>query len=162
MVLLDVDGTLTNGSITYDSRGKELKSFYVRDGAAIKWLQLAGMEVAILSGRKSLPLELRARELGIAKVIQSETIKLPAFERLLQETGLKAGEVAYMGDDIYDLPVLKRAGLSACPADAVSEVKKAVDLVCELKGGRGAIRELAELILKAQGKWRALMGKYGS
>jgi len=152
LLLLDVDGVMTDGSIIYDGRGNEIKSFYVRDGVAIKWLQAAGVEVAILSGRKSRPLSIRAKELGVQRVIQSQILKLPAFEQLLAETGLSPRETAFIGDDIYDLSVLKRVGFSACPADAVPEVKKAVDYVCKAKGGRGAVRELAELILKAQRK----------
>jgi len=160
LVLLDVDGVMTNGSIIYDRAGKEIKVFNVRDGVAIRWLQAAGIEVAILSGRQSLALEKRAKELGIGRVIQSRTIKLPAFEKLLKDSRLTPEQIAYIGDDIYDISVLKRAGLSACPADAVSEVKKVVDYVCGRQGGKGAIRELAELILKAQGKWGKIIANY--
>jgi 3-deoxy-D-manno-octulosonate 8-phosphate phosphatase (KDO 8-P phosphatase) len=160
LVLLDVDGVLTDGSLIYDQRGKELKSFYVRDGVGIKWLQLSGIEVAILSGRKSIPLEARAKELKIDRVIQSTIIKLPAFEKLIVDMGLKPQEVAYVGDDVYDVAVLKRVGLAACPSDAVAEVKQVVDYISKAKGGRGAIREVSEIILKAQNKWKAILNKF--
>lgn len=161
LVLLDVDGVMTDGSLIYDQRGKEMKSFYVRDGVGIKWLQMSGIEVAILSGRKSIPLEARARELKIDRVIQSTIIKLPAFEKLLKEMKLKPQEVAYIGDDIYDVAVLKSVGLAACPADAVPEVKQVVDYICKSNGGRGAIREIAEIILNAQNKWKGIISRFG-
>jgi 3-deoxy-D-manno-octulosonate 8-phosphate phosphatase (KDO 8-P phosphatase) len=160
MLLLDVDGVMTDGSITYGEECREIKSFNVRDGVSIKWLQREGIEVAILSGRKSKALAFRANELGIKRAIQFEPIKLPAFTKLLAQSGLQAGEVAYIGDDIYDLPVLRRAGLAACPADAVAEVKKASHYVCQAKGGHGAVREVAELILKAQGKWEKIISQF--
>ena len=160
MLLLDVDGVLTDGAIIYDSAGQELKAFYVRDGAAIKWLQRAGLEVAVLSGRTSPPVLVRTKELGIERVIQGEVFKLPAFEKFLGETKSRLEEIAFIGDDLHDLPVLRRVGLSACPADAVAEVKKISDYVCKARGGRGAVREVAELILKAQRKWVEATGRY--
>ena len=160
LVLLDVDGVMTDGSITYDEGGKEIKSFNVRDGAAIKWLQNAGIEVAVLSGRKSRALEVRAKELGLKRVFQSQIYKLPAFEELLADTRLSPREVACIGDDLHDLSILKRAGLSGCPADAVPELKKVVDYICQAKGGRGAVREFAEIILKSQGQWKAILKKF--
>jgi len=160
LLLLDVDGVLTDGSIIYDEQGRELKIFNVRDGAMVKWLKRAGIEVAILSGRKSKAVEKRAKELGVELVIQDAKDKLPAFQTLLKQTGFKPKEIAYLGDDWHDLVVLKRVGLSACPKDAVEEIKKQVDYVCRAKGGRGAVRELGELILKAQGKWQEIIKKY--
>jgi len=160
VLLLDVDGVLTDGTIIYNGDGQEMKAFNIRDGAAIKWLQRAGLEVAILSGRNSAPVLVRAKELGIEKVIQSAYDKLPAFDKFLSESGCQADEVAYIGDDFHDLPVLKRAGFSACPADAVSEVKKSVDYVCRSKGGNGVIREVAEMILKSQKKWQNILKRY--
>ena len=159
-LVLDVDGVLSDGRITYDSRGRELKSFHVRDGAAIKWLQRFGIEVAIITGRTSAPVRVRAKELGITTVIQGALFKLPAFEKFLQRKKLSALAVAFMGDDLLDLPILRRVGLSACPADAVKEVRAAVDLVTQTDAGRGAVRELAELLLKAQGHWPKLMERY--
>ena len=160
LLLLDVDGVLTDGSIIYDEQGRELKIFNVRDGAMVKWLKRAGIEVAILSGRKSKAVEKRAKELGVELVIQDAKDKLPAFQSLLKQTGLKPEEIAYLGDDWHDLVVLKRVGLSACPKDAVKEIKTRVDYVCKAKGGKGAVRELGEIILKAQGKWKEIVKKY--
>jgi 3-deoxy-D-manno-octulosonate 8-phosphate phosphatase (KDO 8-P phosphatase) len=160
LLLLDVDGVLTDGSIIIGHDGEETKVFNVRDGVAIKWLQRQGIEVAILSGRHSKALAARAKELGIERVITGMIEKLPSFEKLLEETGLKPEQVAFMGDDIYDLPVLKRVGLSACPGDGVKEVKNICDHVCKARGGRGAVREVAELLLKSQDKWRDLLTKY--
>ena len=160
MLLLDVDGVMTDGSITYGEECREIKSFNVRDGVSIKWLQRAGIEVAILSGRRSKALAYRAKELGINRAIQFQPIKLPAFTKLLEQTGLQPEEVAYIGDDIYDLPVLRRAGLGACPADAVAEVRKVSHYVCKSAGGHGAVREVAEIILKAQGKWANIVGQF--
>ena len=159
-LVLDVDGVLSDGRITYDSQGREMKSFHVRDGAAIKWLQRAGIEVAIITGRTSAPVKVRAKELGIQSVIQGALRKLPAFEKILKQTGLSARAVAYMGDDLLDLPILRRVGLSAAPADAVPEVRAEVDLITRAKSGRGAVRELAELLLKTQGHWPKLMKRY--
>jgi 3-deoxy-D-manno-octulosonate 8-phosphate phosphatase (KDO 8-P phosphatase) len=159
-LVLDVDGVLSDGRITYDSQGRELKSFSVRDGAAIKWLQRAGIEVSIITGRTSAPVKVRAKELGIKKVIQGALLKLPPFEAFLKKSGLSAEAVAYMGDDLLDLPILRRVGLSAAPADAVQEVLAEVDLVTEARSGRGAVRELAELLLKSQGHWAKLMERY--
>ena len=159
-LVLDVDGVLSDGRISYDSAGRELKSFYVRDGAAIKWLQRFGIEVAIITGRTSAPVRVRAKELGIATVIQGALMKLPPFEKFLTQKKLPALAVAFMGDDLLDLPILRRVGLSACPADAVKEVRAAVDLVTRAGSGRGAVRELAELLLKAQGHWPKLMERY--
>jgi len=160
VLVLDVDGVLSDGRITYDSEGRELKSFHVRDGAAIKWLQRFGLEVAIITGRNSQPVKVRAKELGIQQVIQGALAKLPPFEEFLKKSRLAAEAVAYMGDDLLDLPILRRVGLSAAPADAVKEVLAEVDLVTEAKSGQGAVRELAELLLKAQGHWAKLMERY--
>jgi 3-deoxy-D-manno-octulosonate 8-phosphate phosphatase (KDO 8-P phosphatase) len=159
-LVLDVDGVLSDGRIIYDSQGRELKSFHVRDGAAIKWLQRYGFEVAIITGRNSAPVKVRAKELGIKQVIQGAHDKLPPFEAFLKKSGLRAEAVAYMGDDLLDLPILRRVGLSAAPADAVKEVITEVDMVTEAPSGRGAVRELAELLLKAQGHWPKLMERY--
>lgn len=159
-LVLDVDGVLSDGRITYDSRGRESKTFHVRDGAAIKWLQRAGIEVAIITGRQSAPVRVRAKELGIQTVIQGAIAKLPPFEKYLRKSGLPAQAVAYMGDDLLDLPILRRVGLSACPSDAVPQVLKAVHLITKARSGRGAVRELAELLLQAQGQWSKLILRY--
>jgi len=160
LLLLDVDGVLTDGSIIYDGSGQEVKAFNVRDGASIKWLQRAGIEVAILSGRNSKPVLVRAKELGIEKVLQSALDKLSAFENFLAETGYHPEELGFMGDDLHDLAVLKRVGFSACPKNAVLEVRNAVDYVCKAEGGKGAVREVAEIILRSQKKWKEITKRY--
>jgi 3-deoxy-D-manno-octulosonate 8-phosphate phosphatase (KDO 8-P phosphatase) len=159
-LLLDVDGVMTDGSVIYDQSGNEIKAFSVRDGAAIKWLQRAGIEVGILSGRNSAPLAARAKELGIEKIIQGTFDKLPAFENFCEDFDINAEDIAYIGDDLHDLPVLKRVALSACPADAVDEVRNIADYICKADGGRGVVREVAELLLKSQKKWTEIIGKY--
>ncbi len=158
--LLDADGVLTDGSLYYSTDGESLKMFNVRDGSAIKWLQRAGVEVAIITGRNSEPLLSRTGELGIETVIQGAILKLPVFEDYLKRTGSSPESIAYMGDDLHDLPVLARVGLSMAPADAVEEVRQAVDWVSAFPGGHGAVREAAELILKARGEWEELIARY--
>ena len=154
LLLLDVDGVLTDGSLYYGAEGEALKRFYVRDGSAIVWLQRSGIEVAIISGNVSPQVAARARGLGIKTVIQGALKKLPAFEEFLStRPDLTAEEIAFMGDDLIDLPVLRRVGLALAPADAYPEVQIEVHWVSEAKGGCGAVREAGELLLKAQGKW---------
>ena len=160
LVILDVDGVLTDGSLDYGPKGEALKRFYVRDGAAINWLQRAGIEVALLTGRQSPQVTARARDLGLKLVIQSALKKLPAFEKLLKKTRRSPAEVAYMGDDLLDLPVLRRVGLSLAPADAVAEVRACVDWVSSLPGGHGAVREAGELILEAQDQLAKIISPY--
>jgi 3-deoxy-D-manno-octulosonate 8-phosphate phosphatase (KDO 8-P phosphatase) len=160
VVLFDVDGVLTDGSLYYSAEGEALKRFFVRDGSAIVWLQRAGVEVGIFSGRNSAQAATRARELGVKIVIQGALKKLEAFEEFLAGRDLDAGRVAFMGDDLIDLPVLRRAGLSLAPADAAPEVRAAVDWVSAFAGGNGAVREAGELILKAQGKWEGVTAIY--
>jgi 3-deoxy-D-manno-octulosonate 8-phosphate phosphatase (KDO 8-P phosphatase) len=153
LLLLDVDGVLTDGSIVLLGDGQELKSFHVRDGTAIVLAKREGIEVGLLSGRSSEVTARRASELGISLVVQGETDKRAAFGRILESTGLEAGAVAYMGDDLLDLPVLREAGLSAAPADAVPEVLAEADWISTRPGGRGAVREFVELLLGARGRW---------
>jgi 3-deoxy-D-manno-octulosonate 8-phosphate phosphatase (KDO 8-P phosphatase) len=160
LVLLDVDGVLADGRIVYDQDGGELKSFSARDGAGVKYLQRSGLEVAILSGRTSRAVDVRAEELGISQVYQGVKRKLDVFDEVLKSNGIKPDELAYMGDDLMDLPIMRRAGLSAAPSDAVPEVKRAAHVVMRAGGGRGAVREFAEFIIKAQGNWRKIMERY--
>lgn len=160
LIVLDVDGVLTDGVIALDDHGVETKSFHVRDGAAISLWKRAGGRAAILSGRFAPAVDRRAAELGIAPVIQGAASKLKPFQDLLRELDLEPRQVAYMGDDWPDLPVLARAGLSACPADAVAEVRAAAHVVTQAPGGRGAVRELVELILKRQGFFDELLARY--
>ena len=157
LVLLDVDGVLTDGSIWTGEAGEAVKRFYARDGLGIKMLQAAGIPVAILTGRVSAQTAARAAELGICSVAQGKQFKTRAFESILAEHGCSASECAYMGDDVPDIPVLDMAGLSTAPADANPAIAAMVDWVAPKNGGSGAVRSLAEFILHAQGKWDALV-----
>lgn len=157
LVVLDVDGVLTDGSIWVGEEGEAIKHFNTRDGLGIKMLQAAGIPVAILTGRNSKQTAARCAELGIEAVSQGKVFKGKAFADLVKAHGLAHEEVAYMGDDVPDIPALKLAGLSAVPADAVEEVKSLADYVSPFNGGYGAVRSLAELILRAQDKWGALV-----
>jgi 3-deoxy-D-manno-octulosonate 8-phosphate phosphatase (KDO 8-P phosphatase) len=161
LIVVDVDGVLTDGVIALDDRGVETKHFHVRDGTALSLWQKTGRRVAILSGRRAAAVDRRAAELGIAAaaVIQGASEKRAPFEALIAAMGLDARQVCYVGDDLADLPVLAAAGLAACPADAAAEVKAAAHLVAETPGGRGAVREVVELILKQQGAWDALVAR---
>jgi 3-deoxy-D-manno-octulosonate 8-phosphate phosphatase (KDO 8-P phosphatase) len=159
LLVVDVDGVLTDGVIALDDHGVETKHFHVRDGSALALWQKAGRRAAILSGRRAAAVEHRAAELGITRVIQGAAEKLAPFRALLAEQGLEARQVCYMGDDLADLPVLAVAGLAACPADAAEEVRAAAHLVARAPGGRGAVREVVEIILKHQGAWDALVAR---
>jgi len=160
LLLLDVDGVLTDGRIIYDDDGRETKFFDVRDGHGLKLLMRSGVEVGIITSRESRVVAHRAKNLGIELVRQGMLDKLKALEEILEERPYAPEEIAYVGDDTVDLPVLKRVGLSVAVADAVEEVKEMADYVTGKTGGRGAVREVAELILKAQGKWEGIIGHY--
>jgi 3-deoxy-D-manno-octulosonate 8-phosphate phosphatase (KDO 8-P phosphatase) len=160
LLLLDVDGVLTDGSLCYDGEGEALKVFHVRDGTVIKWLQRAGVEVALLTGRESAPLRARARELGISTVMAHALKKLPVFHDFVAQRRLDPQTIAYMGDDLLDLPVLRRVGLALAPADAVPQVRAAVHWISTAPAGHGAVREAGELILKAIGKWDEITAPY--
>ncbi|HOD34630.1 MAG TPA: HAD-IIIA family hydrolase [Syntrophales bacterium] len=162
MLVLDVDGVLTDGRIVMDDRGRETKFFDVRDGHGLKMLMRTGIEVVFLTGRKSRVVEQRARELGVTEVYQGALNKAEVFEALLERAGLKASEAAYAGDDIVDVPVMRKAGFSVAVLDAVAEARKAAHYVTKKKGGRGAVREVCEVILKGQGKWADIRRRYGS
>lgn len=151
---------MTDGSIIMDDEGHELKSFNVRDGHGIKILQRFGVKVAILTGRKSKVVEYRAKDLEIKDVYQGALNKKEIFEKILSKHKLSTDEVAYLGDDIVDIPVLKRVGFSVAVDDALDVVKKSVDYVTKNSGGRGAVREVCEMILQVQGKWSEVVAKY--
>ena len=157
---MDVDGVLTDGSIVLDDRGVETKHFHVRDGTAFGLWRKAGKRAAILSGRRAPLVDRRAAELGISPVIQGAVDKGRPFRDLIRTLGLDARQVCYVGDDLPDLPVLAAVGLSACPADAAPEVRRAVSYVAEAPGGRGVVREVVELLLKHQGAWEGLVAPY--
>jgi 3-deoxy-D-manno-octulosonate 8-phosphate phosphatase (KDO 8-P phosphatase) len=156
LLLFDVDGVLTDGTVFIRGDGAERKGFYIRDGAAMVWAQRAGLRVGLLSGRPSEATTRRAAELGISMVSQGPD-KGAAYSELLATNGLTDDQVAYMGDDLIDLAVLGRVGLSAAPADAAEEVRARVHWVSRRAGGRGAVRELIELVLRAQGRWDTLV-----
>lgn len=159
-LLLDVDGVMNDGRIIYDGEGETLKEFNVKDGMGIKTAQRFGLKVGILSGRHSPPLVRRARDLGLDHLITGRADKGKAFDEFLQQTGARPGQVAYVGDDIQDLPILTRCGLSFAPADAVAEVRERVHQVLETPGGRGVVREMVELVLTARGDWRRAVERY--
>ena len=160
LLLLVVDGVLTDGGIVYADNGAEIKRFHVRDGSGLKLWQAAGKRAAIVSGRKSAAVDVRARELGIAPVLQGCGDKLPAFEAVLAETGLRPEQICAVGDDLPDLPVLLRCGLAVAVADACPEVREAAHHVTARPGGHGAVREAVEWLLKVRGKWDGLVAKF--
>jgi 3-deoxy-D-manno-octulosonate 8-phosphate phosphatase (KDO 8-P phosphatase) len=150
LVVIDVDGVLTDGRLIYTERGEEAKAFHVRDGSGIKrWLQL-GKRAALLTGRSSPIVERRGKELGISAIVQSAEDKLPAFERLLAGQRVSAEHTAYIGDDWPDVPVLRSCGLAVAVADACDEVHAAAHYVTQAPGGHGAVRELIDLLLRHQ------------
>jgi 3-deoxy-D-manno-octulosonate 8-phosphate phosphatase (KDO 8-P phosphatase) len=160
LLLFDVDGVLTDGTVIVHTDGTESKGFHIRDGAALVWAQRAGLTVGLLSARASGATAHRAAQLAIRLVVQGVSSKLDAYDRILRDTGLTDAEVAYMGDDLLDLPVVARAGLSAAPADAAPEVLRQVDWISTCGGGRGAARELVELVLRAQDRWETVLREY--
>ena len=160
LLLLDVDGVLTDGLVQIESAGRESKAFSIRDGAALVWAQRIGLQIGLLSGRPSEATTRRASELGIDTVIQHTQDKREPFEALIAERGLDAAEVAYMGDDLLDLPVLSRVGLAAAPSDAVPDVLSRVHWVSQYAGGRGAVRELVEMVLRSQNSWDTLVARF--
>ena len=159
LVVLDVDGVLTDGSIWTGENGELVKRFHTRDGLGIKMLQAAGIPVAILTGRISAQTAARAKELGITCVKQGKRFKTNAWEEILAEHGVSAEQTAYMGDDVPDIPILQRAGLAAVPADASEDIMPLAQWVSPKIGGNGAVRSLAEFILRSQGKWDNLIQK---
>jgi 3-deoxy-D-manno-octulosonate 8-phosphate phosphatase (KDO 8-P phosphatase) len=160
LILFDIDGVLTDGVVVVHADGTESKNFAIRDGIAMIWAQRAGIRVGFLSARNSPTTPHRAAQLGITLVYQGVLNKLASYEQILIDLALADEDVAYMGDDIVDLAVLKRVGLSSAPADAVSEVRSRVDVVTTSAGGRGAARELIELVLRAQSAWDGVVQGY--
>ena len=160
LLVLDCDGVLTDGRIIMLPDGDETKAFDVKDGHAIVMGQRAGLRVAIISGRKSSVVRARAKELGVAHLHEMAWVKKEPYEKILAEEGLKDEQVCYVGDDVVDIPLMRRAGLGVAVADAVDETKKYSHLVTSRRGGRGAVREVIEFILKAQDKWDEAMTRY--
>lgn len=160
LLLSDVDGVLTDGGIIIDEKGVETKRFDVKDGHGLKLLQRAGIQVALLTGRTSPVVSHRANELQVTEVIQGAKDKKKAYEELKDRTGYQDEEIAYVGDDVVDIPVLRRVGVAIAVRDAVDEVKTIVHYVTSRPGGKGAIREVAQLILQTQDHWDRLMERY--
>ncbi|MCZ6620856.1 MAG: HAD-IIIA family hydrolase [Deltaproteobacteria bacterium] len=160
LLLLDVDGVLSDGRIVVDNEGEEMKYFDARDGHGIRLLARAGIEVGLLTGRYSRVVSHRARDLGIRMVYQKVFNKVDVYQKIKRRKRLTDQEVAYVGDDIVDLPVLRRVGLSIAVRDAWEGLKNKVDYVTEQKGGRGAVREVVEMLLHAQGKWGEVTKSY--
>lgn len=160
LLLLDVDGVLTDGSVVYAQSGSELKAFNTKDGFGIRLLQEAGVEVGVITARSSEAVQRRAQDLKLAHVYQGVRNKIEAFETILAEQKLSVKEVAYMGDDWLDLPLLSRVGLAVTTSDAVAEVKAVAHYVTKRNGGRGAVRELCDLIIDAKGLREELLGRY--
>lgn len=160
LLLLDVDGVLTDGRIIYDNQAVETKAFDVKDGHGLKLVQRAGIQVGIITGRSSQVVAHRAAELDITIVHQGAKDKLIPYEKVLADLGMRDEEVAYVGDDVVDLPVLRRVGLAVTVADAVEDVKPYVHYVTQRCGGRGAVREVCDLILKQSGRWDGVTARY--
>jgi 3-deoxy-D-manno-octulosonate 8-phosphate phosphatase (KDO 8-P phosphatase) len=160
LLLLDVDGVLTDGRLYYAASGEELKAFHIRDGLGLKLLRGSGVEVAIVTGRKSRALELRAENLGLPHVFQGVTDKLAVFEQLLARFALQAAAVAAIGDDLPDLPVLRRCGFAACVPEASGPVRGHAHYVTDCAGGSGAVREVCDLLMTAQGTLEGAMREY--
>lgn len=150
LAVFDVDGVMTDGSITYDENGVEYKTFNAKDGQGIVMITRAGVKTAIITARENGTVKHRFENLGMTKLYMGQKNKIIALKEMLQEFGLSFSEVAYMGDDLPDLCILKEVGLACCPNDAVSEVKNVCHFVSAKRGGRGAVRELTDLIYKTQ------------
>lgn len=160
LLLLDVDGVMTDGGIIYDGNGLETKVFNVKDGHGIKMLQRHGIEVGIITGRTSAVVDFRAKELGINLVYQGALKKLECYLDVKQKTGLGDDQIAYVGDDVIDVPVMRRVIFAAAPADALAEARAVAHYVTVCGGGRGAVREVCDLILRGRGLWSEVATRY--
>jgi 3-deoxy-D-manno-octulosonate 8-phosphate phosphatase (KDO 8-P phosphatase) len=162
LLACDVDGVLTRGEIVIFNDGEEIKVWNVKDGLGYHELKqvFPRIKTAWITGRESEQVKKRAESMGIDYLVQNCMGKKSAFYAILEETGLKASETAYIGDDIVDIAVLKLAGLSVCPEDAAEEVKKHVDMISSFRGGEGVVRDVIEFILKAKGEWKKVMDRY--
>ncbi len=160
LLAMDVDGVLTDGGLIIGSDGTEFKNFNLLDGHGIRMWHRAGFQTAIISGRKSNATQIRAKELEINFIYQPCESKLDSFNDILAKTGFQAKNIAYIGDDVMDIPLVKRAGFGVAVANAVNELKNAAHYITSAKGGNGAVREIIEYILKNTGKWNELMQRY--
>jgi 3-deoxy-D-manno-octulosonate 8-phosphate phosphatase (KDO 8-P phosphatase) len=160
MLVMDVDGVLTDGGIVYTDQGGEIKGFHARDGSGLKIWMALGKQAGVLTGRESTIVARRAAELGVNRVLQGVDDKLTGFRMLLQEHDLKEDQAAYLGDDVPDLPVLRSCGLAVAVADACPEARELAHYVTRTSGGRGAVRETIELVLRAQGRWQEAVARF--
>jgi 3-deoxy-D-manno-octulosonate 8-phosphate phosphatase (KDO 8-P phosphatase) len=160
LMIFDVDGVLTDGTLLYGAAGEELKAFSAHDGHGLKMLAESGVACALLSGRRSAAVALRAKELGIAEVQQGIEDKLEFFQQMITRHGLNAAQAGYMGDELVDLPVLTRCGFACAPREAPAAVRRRVHYVARAAAGRGAVREVCELVMRAQGKLEPALRKY--
>lgn len=160
LLVLDVDGVLTDGRIVWTDGGEELKFFHVRDGAGMKYWRRAGGKLAMITGRGGPAVLRRAKELDVDAVRTGALDKLPAYREVLAELGFTPAQTAVMGDDLPDLPLLERCGFGVAVADAVEEVRQAAGYVTKARGGEGAVREVIELILKNAGRWEGILARY--
>lgn len=164
LLLMDCDGVLTDGTVYFlpspDGSVAETKGFDCHDGIALRWIRDVGIDTGIVTGRGGLAVQVRARSLDMRYLIERRTDKVASFEEVLQNAKLKPSQVAYVGDDLPDLPLLLRAGLAVVPANARPEVRKVAHWITPSAGGRGAIRDVIELILKAQGHWDGILARY--
>ncbi len=160
LIMMDVDGVLTDGRIIFSSRGEELKCFNAQDGCGMVLAHRAGLKTAFITGRNSLILKRRAKEHSVNEIFQDVSDKIEVFHKLLKKYKLNPEEIAFLGDDLVDIKVMKRSGLAVAVADAVLEVKKIAHYVTRRNGGKGAIREVIDLIIKAQGKWEEVTKSY--
>jgi len=160
LLVLDVDGVLTDGSLILGTDGQEYKLFSSKDGAAIKWWLRSGRQMAWVSGRESSAVLRRAEELGVRYVYQRVLDKLPVYNKLLDELDIPKDRTAYVGDDLVDLPIMACCGFAVAVADAMEEVRAVADLVTQRPGGRGAVAEIIRFLLQAAGDWEAVMARY--
>jgi 3-deoxy-D-manno-octulosonate 8-phosphate phosphatase (KDO 8-P phosphatase) len=160
LLVLDVDGVMTDGRIIMSASGEETKSFCVKDGSGMKFWKRVGGTLAIITGRESEIVSNRAAELDVDEVRQNRKIKYPALQEVFEATGIGPEQTAVVGDDLPDLPMMHVCAFSACPADAVDEVRQQADFVCRAAGGRGVVREVVEHILKRAGTWPKVMERY--
>jgi 3-deoxy-D-manno-octulosonate 8-phosphate phosphatase (KDO 8-P phosphatase) len=160
LLILDVDGVLTDGRLLFDNEGTEYKCFHARDGHGIKLLRQTGVEVAVISGRNSKSVALRMKSLGIGHVYQGHENKLSAFAELLEKAGATPEQAAHVGDDLLDLPIMTRVGLAIAVNDANFAVKERADWCTSLSGGQGAVREVCDLIMQAQGSFENVLNAY--
>ncbi|MGD0570175.1 MAG: HAD-IIIA family hydrolase [Candidatus Sulfotelmatobacter sp.] len=163
LILMDVDGTMTDGSVTLlsqpDGTAIEIKTFDAHDGQGLTLAQTAGLRTGCITGRESAALLRRAKEMKMEFIYMKQPVKMPAYEEILRKAGVGDAAVAYVGDDLPDIPILRRAGLAVAVGDAVPEVKKASHYTTRAHAGHGAIREVVELVLKSKGIWEAMLDK---